>query len=89
LGSKLSEPILSRKYKVSRGPLCEAVCRLQERRLVTRLANQGARVVEATPKGLDSLFRVGEMLEALAAREAAQKMTDADLPRRHQASAHL
>lgn len=81
LGSKLSEPLLSRKYNVSRGPLREALYRLQERRLVTRLANQGARVVEATPEGLDSLFHVREVLEGLAAREAAQKMTDADLQR--------
>ena len=41
-GSKISEPALARQYGVSRGPLREALHRLQERKLITRSANQGA-----------------------------------------------
>ena len=41
-GSKISEPLLAKRYGVSRGPLREALHRLQERRLITRSANQGA-----------------------------------------------
>ncbi len=78
LGSKISEPALAQRFGVSRGPLREAMHRLQERRLITRTANQGARVTEATPERLSSLFSVREMLEGLAAREAAIKMTTAD-----------
>ncbi|KQO83502.1 GntR family transcriptional regulator [Rhizobium sp. Leaf262] len=78
LGSKISEPALAQRFGVSRGPLREAMHRLQERRLITRTANQGARVTEATPERLSSLFSVREMLEGLAAREAAIKMTSAD-----------
>lgn len=78
LGSKLSEPLLAQKYNVSRGPLREALHRLQERRLITRSANQGARVIEATPERLSELFEVREMLEGLAARSAAVNMTDED-----------
>ncbi len=78
LGSKISEPALAQRFGVSRGPLREAMHRLQERRLITRTANQGARVTEATPERLSSLFSVREMLEGLAAREAAVKMTSAD-----------
>lgn len=75
LGSKINEPLLARRYGVSRGPLREALHRLQERHLITRSANHGARVVEATPGMLASIFAVREVLEGLAAREAARRMT--------------
>lgn len=75
LGSKISEPMLAQKYNVSRGPLREALHRLQERHLITRSANQGARVVEATPDRLRGLFEVREALEGQAARSAALHMT--------------
>jgi DNA-binding GntR family transcriptional regulator len=79
LGSKISEPVLAQRYGVSRGPLREALHRLQERHLITRSANQGARVVEATPEMLASIFAVREVLEGLAAREAARRMTERDI----------
>ena len=91
LGSKISEPVLALKYGVSRGPLREALHRLQERNLIVRSANHGARVVETTPQMLNSIFGVREVLEALAAREAARLMSDADIAalaegvRRHEA----
>lgn len=77
-GSKISEPMLAQKYAVSRGPLREALHRLQERHLITRSANHGARVAEATPASLTELFKVREMLEGLAAREAALSCTEED-----------
>lgn len=79
LGSKISEPLLARRYGVSRGPLREALHRLQERRLITRLANQGARVVEATPEMLNSIFGIREVLEGLAVRDATINMSDEEL----------
>lgn len=79
LGSKISEPILAQRYGVSRGPLREALHRLQERHLLTRSTNQGARVVEATPEMLSSIFMIREVLEGLAAREAALRMSEAEL----------
>lgn len=75
LGSKISEPMLAAKYNVSRGPLREALHRLQERQLLTRSANHGARVVEATPEKLAWLFELRESTEGLAARLAAENMT--------------
>jgi DNA-binding GntR family transcriptional regulator len=74
-GSKISEPLLARRYGVSRGPLREALHRLQERRLITRSANQGARVVQLSAQGLAEIFTVREALEGIAAREAATKAT--------------
>jgi DNA-binding GntR family transcriptional regulator len=77
-GSKISEPLLARRYGVSRGPLREALHRLQERRLITRSANQGARVVEVSAQGLAEIFVVREALEGIAAREAAVRATAAE-----------
>jgi len=79
LGSKISEPALAARYGVSRGPLREALHRLQERNLIVRSANHGARVVETTPEMLRSIFAVREALEGLAAREAARSMTDSEI----------
>ena len=70
-GSKLSEPVLAKRFGVSRGPLREAINRLQERRLVTRTAHFGARVVELSPRILEETYIVREALEGMAARLAA------------------
>jgi DNA-binding GntR family transcriptional regulator len=79
LGSKISEPALARRYGVSRGPLREALHRLQERKLITRSANHGARVIERTPQALYELFVVREALEGIAVREAVLRCSDADI----------
>jgi DNA-binding GntR family transcriptional regulator len=83
LGSKISEPALARRYGVSRGPLREALHRLQERKLITRSANLGARVVERTPQALYELFVVREALEGIAAREAVLRCSEDDLAALH------
>ena len=91
LGSKISEPVLAQRYGVSRGPLREALHRLQERHLISRVPNQGPRVVEATPEMLQAIYGVREVLEGLAAREAARRMSAEDIAalaegvRRHEA----
>jgi DNA-binding GntR family transcriptional regulator len=74
-GAKLSEPLLAKRYGVSRGPLREALHRLQERRLITRSANQGARVAEVSAAAVAEIFTVREALEGMAAREAATRAT--------------
>jgi DNA-binding GntR family transcriptional regulator len=89
-GSKLSEPVLARQYGVSRGPLREAINRLQERHLVTRTAHFGARVAELSPQILEETFVVREALEGMAARQAAQNCTNDDVDALHRAYArHL
>lgn len=74
-GSKLSEPRLASRYGVSRGPLREAIRRLEERKLVTRLPRQGVRVIVPSSAMAGELFRIREVLEGLAAREAARNAT--------------
>ena len=71
-GQKLSEPRLAARYGVSRGSLREAIRRLEERRLVTRSPRQGVRVVAPNGRKAVELMQMREVLEGLAAREAAQ-----------------
>jgi DNA-binding GntR family transcriptional regulator len=78
-GAKISEPALAKQYGVSRGPLREALHRLQERKLITRSPNQGPRVVKPSAQVLAELFLVREALEGMAARLAATNATDAEI----------
>lgn len=74
-GSKITEPGLSRDYGISRGPLREAMRRLEAHRLIERVPHVGARVVKLSMKELLELFDVREALESMAARLAAEHMT--------------
>ena len=78
-GSKLSETELASRYSVSRAIIREAMGRLESARLVERRANVGARVTALTPEGLIKLYEVREALEGMAARLAAQNMTDTEI----------
>jgi DNA-binding GntR family transcriptional regulator len=74
-GQKLNEPELARFHGISRGPLREALGRLEAMRLITRVPNVGARVVKLSYAELLEIYQVRESLEGLAARLAAQNMT--------------
>lgn len=78
-GAKLSEPDLARRFGVSRGPLREAIRRLEERELVLRTPNAGGRVAVHTPAEILEAYHIREALEGMAARLAARYMTDAEL----------
>lgn len=77
-GAKLNEPQLARRLGVSRGPLREAIRRLEERQLVACTPNAGARVIEHTPAQILEAYEIREALEGLAARLAARNMSDAE-----------
>ncbi|WP_445158131.1 GntR family transcriptional regulator [Halomonas sp. E14] len=78
-GSKITEPGLSKAYGISRGPLREAMRRLEAHRLIERVPHVGARVVKLTMKELLELFDVREALESMAARLAAEHMTHEEI----------
>jgi DNA-binding GntR family transcriptional regulator len=78
-GSKISEPELARQYSVSRGSLREAIGRLEARKLVERKPNLGARVVTLSYEQLIEIFQVREALEGMAARLAAQNMSETEI----------
>ncbi len=73
-GSKISEPELARRFGISRGPLREAIGRLESCGLVERRPNVGARVVRLSAAQLLEIFHVREALEGMAARLAAERM---------------
>nr|WP_321458776.1 GntR family transcriptional regulator [uncultured Vibrio sp.] len=78
-GSKISEPELARKYQVSRGPLREALMRLEGLGLIERIPHVGARVITFSPEKLIELYSVREALEGMAARLAARHITQEEL----------
>ena len=78
-GSKISEPELARKYGVSRGTLREALSRLEERHLVVRAPNHGARVISLSYEELIETYQVREVLGGLGCRLAVRNMTDREV----------
>ena len=73
--SKISEPELARTYGISRGPLREAIHRLEGQRLLVRVPHVGARVVSLDPTELIELYEIRESLEGMACRLAAERMS--------------
>ena len=78
-GSKISEPELAKRFDVSRASLREAIGRLEACNLVSRRPNVGARVVELSLDELLEIYRVREALEGMAARLAAEQMSENEL----------
>jgi DNA-binding GntR family transcriptional regulator len=73
-GSKISEPELARAYGISRGPLREALHRLEGQKLLVRVPHAGARVVSLSRQELNELYQIRESLEGMACRLAAEHM---------------
>ena len=78
-GSKISEPELARIHGVSRGPLREALHRLEGQRLLVRVPHAGARVVSLSQQELCELYEIRESLEGMACRLAAERMPAAEV----------
>ncbi len=74
-GTKLSEPQISLQYGISRGPLREAIRRLEGCKLVEIRPNAGARVVSLNHTQAIEIYQVREVLEGLACRLAAAHIT--------------
>ena len=78
-GSRLSEQRLAISFGVSRGPLREAIRRLEGRQLLRRTTNIGVHVTELSRDDLAELMTVREALEGMACRLAAEAITDRQL----------
>ncbi|MEM6641227.1 MAG: GntR family transcriptional regulator [Pseudomonadota bacterium] len=78
-GEKLREPDLARSFGTSRGPLRDALRRLEARRLVLSTPNAGARVTSLSAQQLAELYQVREALEGTTCRLAATHMSDNDI----------
>lgn len=78
-GSKLSEQGLASSLGVSRGPLREAIRRLEGRKLLERTPNIGVRVAQLSLHDLNEILQVREALEGMAAGLAATNMSDREI----------
>ena len=78
-GTKVSEAELAKQYGISRGPLREAINRLESRKLLVRQAHVGARVVSLSIEELLDIYYTREALEGMACRLAAENMTTEEI----------
>lgn len=78
-GSRISEQALAASLGVSRGPLREAIRRLEGRKLLERTPNIGVRVASLSLKDLNEILQVREALECLACSLAATNMSDTEI----------
>lgn len=78
-GDVVNEVDLARQLSVSRGPVREAIRRLEGRKLVTCSPFQRTRVVALGITEVREAFEMREGLEATATRLACQRMSDEEL----------
>lgn len=75
-GDRLSVPLLATQLNVSRSPVREAVLRLVKDGLAIEEPRKGVVVLDLDSDQLLAIYEVREVLEALAARLAAARVTD-------------
>lgn len=78
-GARLNEEDIARRLSVSRTPLRHALTQLEIEGLVTRTPYQGVSVKQLSPEEILELLDLREVLEGLAARQAAERMAEADV----------
>lgn len=74
-GAKVSDIVLARSFGISRGPVREALQRLEGRKLVRHVPHVGTTVVALSWEDLVEIFFIREALEGMACRLATQCMT--------------
>lgn len=77
-GARLNEDEVARRFRVSRTPLRDAFKQLDLEGLVIRTRYQGVSVKRLSPNEICELLDLREVLEGLAARLAAERMSNAD-----------
>ncbi|HAJ75638.1 MAG: GntR family transcriptional regulator [Gammaproteobacteria bacterium] len=87
-GSKVNEPQLSKHYGISRGPLREAIRRLEGCKLVEIKPNVGAKVVSLNREQAIEIYEIREALEGVACRLAATRAGTEDCTRLRELLAH-
>jgi len=78
-GSRLSEKKLAEQYQVSRGPLREAIRRLEGMNLVHSRPQLGSRVVEINEQLINHIYHTREALECKAIALAARHMSSQEI----------
>ncbi len=80
-GQRLPEVLLAEQLEVSRTPVREALRRLANEGLVVLMPNVGASVVTPTRQEMLDTYEVRKVLECLAIRKAAGRITAVQLAR--------
>ncbi len=80
-GQRLPEVLLAEQLEVSRTPVREALRRLANEGLVVLMPNVGASVVTPTRQEMLDTYEVRNVLECLAVRKAAGRITAVQLAR--------
>jgi DNA-binding GntR family transcriptional regulator len=88
-GEKAGEAELSRLLTVSRGPVREALVRLEQEGLVVSEWHKGTTVVDFTKSDILQLATLRLALEQMAAREASREATQEDFLRLHEITARM
>lgn len=78
-GDSLTETKLSIELGVSRTPIREAIRQLELEGLVRLIPNKGVIVTGISEKDIEDIYTIRMMIEGLAARWAAQKITQKEL----------
>lgn len=78
-GARIQEAVLARQLGISRGPLREAIRRLEGRGLLVRIPHVGVRVANPSVEEIIDLYMIREVLEGLACRLAAERLTVEEL----------
>ncbi len=78
-GMRLTETELSSRYQIGRAPLREAINRLEGRKLLQRIPYAGVRVVDLSFDDVTEIYQMRSVMEGLACRLAAERMSDAQL----------
>ena len=78
-GAKIVESDLALQYGISRGPLREAINRLEQMKLIVRVPHAGSRVVTLDAQMMADLYQAREALEGMAARLAARLMPQEEI----------
>ncbi|WP_425570350.1 GntR family transcriptional regulator [Pigmentiphaga soli] len=78
-GGVINEVSLAQEFGVSRGPVREAIRRLQGIQLVTREPYQKARVVSLSAESALELFQMRMALEGVACNLATHRMSDEEI----------
>lgn len=82
-GEKIGEVELCERFNLTRGPLREALGRLESRGLLVRKPHAGVKVVSISGKELLELYEIRGAMEGLAARQAAERMSDQEITDLH------
>ena len=77
-GDRLIEDELAESLNVSRGPIRQAIFRLEQEGLVIHETHRGATVAQVSAEDADEIYSLRRALERLAVASACERATEAD-----------